>query len=272
MLKRLYFPLVLLFWVVMNTLLWRSEMVGRQSGSPVAADSVWAKILTAPDDSSLAILRQGQKVGYCRWVPNVGEAQATGKRAVSDEEISGQVRRLAGYTIDLEGNLGVPEIPQRVRFTWHAEFLSNQTWRTMSLRVAERPSVWEVKADQITQTLRVRQDDPRQKWDWTFSFKQLAQPALLLGMLGVGADNEWLRELEALTPPNTSTNAPSLGLAWEAQTDSLVVGRSTMRVYRLSARLVDKYQVLIYVSRVGEILRAEFPGGLVLLNEGIFIP
>ena len=35
------------------------------------------------------------------------------------------------------------------------------------------------------------------------------------------------------------------------------------------ARLLDRYPIVIFVSRVGEILRVELPDNLVLVNEGL---
>ena len=40
-----------------------------------------------------------------------------------------------------------------------------------------------------------------------------------------------------------------------------------MRAYRLQARLLDRYQARIFVSRVGEILRVDLPDEVVLLND-----
>ena len=75
MFNRVYFPLIALFWIVMNTLLWRAEFGGgREFGSAVSPEVVWQKILTAPDDSTLEISLKEKKIGYCRWSANAGEA------------------------------------------------------------------------------------------------------------------------------------------------------------------------------------------------------
>ena len=62
------------------------------------------------------------------------------------------------------------------------------------------------------------------------------------------------------------TKSLSLGLNWEARQDSLKFGHSRIRVYRLSARLLDRYPLVILVSRTGEILRMELPNDLTLVN------
>ena len=61
----------------------------------------------------------------------------------------------------------------------------------------------------------------------------------------------------------------SLGLRWEARNDWLKIGHSQVRVYRLHTRLLDRYQAVVVVSRVGEILRVELPNGLLLVNEAL---
>ncbi len=52
MFNRLFFPLIVLFWVVMNVLLWRAEFGGgTEAASAVSTEVVWQKILPAPDCS-----------------------------------------------------------------------------------------------------------------------------------------------------------------------------------------------------------------------------
>jgi hypothetical protein len=40
-----------------------------------------------------------------------------------------------------------------------------------------------------------------------------------------------------------------------------------VQVYRLRTRLMDKYEISAVVSRAGEILRVDLPGGYVLVND-----
>ncbi len=111
MVKRMYFPLVILFWVIMNVLLWRSEMDSHQSnGSRVPIATVWERILTAPDSSALQIFHRGQKIGFCRWVATIDET-AIGRTEAEQEAVGGRVRAFTGYTIDLDGNLLLDESP-----------------------------------------------------------------------------------------------------------------------------------------------------------------
>ena len=58
-------------------------------------------------------------------------------------------------------------------------------------------------------------------------------------------------------------------MQWVARNDWLKIGHAQVRVYRLQARLLDRYQIVVLVSRVGEILRVELPNGLLLVNEAL---
>ena len=67
----------------------------------------------------------------------------------------------------------------------------------------------------------------------------------------------------------TTNGLPRLGLRWEARNDWLQVGHASTRVYRLQARLFDRYEVVVLVSRVGEILHVDLPDNIILVNEAL---
>jgi hypothetical protein len=266
MFNRLYFPLIALFWIVMNVLLWRAEFSGGdEAASAVSTEVVWQKILTAPDDSTLEITWNGKRIGYCRWVANVGEELATGKIASEDYAPEGMIRRLGHYTIDTEGNVLVGEPASRMRFNLHLQFATNHVWRQLTLRVASRPSAWEIRTAAEEETLSLKYEDQTSQWSRTFTYDELRHPRQLLeefagplplALLGSAAGLEQQQNL-------------SIGFQWEARNDWLKIGHAQVRVYRLHARLLDQYQIVVLVSRVGEILRVELPNGLVLVNEAL---
>jgi hypothetical protein len=69
-------------------------------------------------------------------------------------------------------------------------------------------------------------------------------------------------------PLSTNNISPaSLGLRWEARNDSVIVGHNRIRAYRLQTKLFDRYRITLFISPVGEILRAEFPDNVVLVND-----
>jgi hypothetical protein len=270
MIRRLYFLLVVVFWATMNVLLWRSEMSGaRNTGSALPAESVWSRVLTAPDDSSLEIRHRGQKVGHCRWVASVVEpAMVAGGE---EEGVEGRVSRVAGYVLDFEGNFLVGETPQRLRFSTRLELGTGQEWRKMQMRLNLRPQVWEVRADAGAETVTLRSEGEGGSWERRLAFADLRRPETLLASLGLPGTSAWLGTLGLGVGAGRGAGggAIELGLRWEAHTDWMVVGHSRLRVFRVEARLFDKYRAVVYVSRVGELLRVELPDEIVLVNEAL---
>ncbi|MEO8425685.1 MAG: hypothetical protein ABI651_01100 [Verrucomicrobiota bacterium] len=250
----------------MNLLLWRSEFgQTNHPGSLVPAPMVWQKILTAPDDSSLEILQNGKRVGRCRWQANVGEEVATGKVAPDEFEPEGMVRQLTGYTIDLEGTLLFEELENRLRFSLHAMFSANHNWQEFTLRGGVRPASWELHSVASRETMTLKVDDENGKWERSYRFEELRDPQTILRDFGMPAFLGLLGGQMKLP----IANALSLGLKWEARNDWLKIGRSAVRVYRLEARLFDRYRAVVFVSRVGEILRVELPDNILLVNEAL---
>ncbi|MBU6398835.1 MAG: hypothetical protein KGS61_00820 [Verrucomicrobia bacterium] len=266
MLNRFYFVGITLFWVTMNVLLWRSEFgSGHEIGSAVPAEIVWQKILTAPDNSTMDVFHRGQRIGFCRWAANVGEALAGGKTSPEDYEPEGMVRRLSGYTIDFNGNVALTAITNRLRFELHLGFATNQAWRELTLRTSARPHAWEFRSTAASQSLTVRYTGDAVGWEHTFTLAELQQPQRVLEDLGLS-----LPFLFPALPVEPVPGRPlSLGLEWQARNDWLQIGHASVRVYRLQARLLDRFQTVVLVSRVGEILRVELPDRITLVNDAL---
>ena len=145
MLSRVALIVIALFWVVMNVLLWRSEFgQGNPAGSELPVEVVWQKVLTAPDDSALQIIHHGKKIGFCQWVANVGNEQATGKTLSEDLVPDGLVERLTGYRVDFNGTLTMNDLPQRLRIELNMSFSTNHAWQELRLRLNLRPNAWEI--------------------------------------------------------------------------------------------------------------------------------
>jgi hypothetical protein len=233
----------------------------------VATDVVWQKILTAPDDSTLEISLNGKKIGYCRWSANTGEEVATGKAGQEDAPPEGMVPKLSRYTIDLEGNIFQDRNAGRVRFNLHLEFATNHLWREISARIATRPSIWTVHTTAARQTLDLKYEDPAASWTRTFSFDDLRDPRVWLEEFGGSLPLALLGP--AIGQETARPQKMALGLEWQARNDWLRIGHSQVRVYRLQAHLFDRYQAVVILSRVGEILRVELPNGLLLVNEAL---
>lgn len=280
--RRLAFLAITAFFVTMNVLLWRSEFRPQGEGTPVPLAGVWERILRAPDDSDLEIFHQRKKIGHLRWAANAGELATTNTPPADDNLQEGMVRKVGGYTIDiLDGRLDLGEARKRVRFTMNTTFSTNHQWQAFSVQFVQRPMSLDVGASATNETLSVSFRQGDETTSRTFTFAQLRDPKALLqavagpvplgwltgGLLGGLGESGASPELAALP----ALQKLSLGLQWDSRQDWLKVGSAKLRCYRLQTRLLEKQQVIVYVSRVGEILRVELPGELVLQNTRMLL-
>jgi hypothetical protein len=270
MLRKATFLFITLFWLTMNALLWREEFSSKNdSGSEAPVSLVWEKILTSPDDSGLAVQYGKDRAGYIRWIPNIGQEEATGKTANENTEIEGRIKKTTGYSIHADGNFILPENMGRFRFDFNATFDAQHQWTTWQFKSLQKPSSWTVAANRQNETLEFTLGDGREAVKQSFKFADFRDPQKLINETGIAA---MLPALSNLLPPGLSTsttNSLSIGLNWEGRQDWMKMGHSRVRIYRLRARLLDKYEANVVVSRVGEILRVELPGEVTLVNEAL---
>jgi hypothetical protein len=265
---RIWLGLTAVFWVAMSVLLWQSEFSARgRVASAVPPGLVWRKMLTAPDQSTLEIRQGTNRIGSARWRPDVGQELATGAR-LDENPIEGMVPNLAFYTLDFDGNISLPDWPARTAFSAALKLTTNFTWQTFDVRLRMRPDIYELFVNVPAQTVRLHVDAGADKFDRTFTFAELQDPQRLLREIG----GPMLPTMIAALGVPLTTNrlaASSLGLRWEANSDGLVVGGNRLRGYRLHTQILERYKVTLFISPVGEILRAEFPGDIVVVNEQI---
>lgn len=263
MFARAAFVLIALFWLTMNALLWRAEFGSRPGeGNSVPAGLVWQKILTAPDNSSLVIFRNEKRIGFCHWISGVGEQWGE----IGDENLpSGMPGKIRGYELRVDASALLVEITNQVRFEGTLKLGRDREWQEFHARFSLRPVTCEVRSLAAERTVRLDVDSSGAHFERVLKFSELRNPAgLVREFLGPFAGGL----LEALELPALPANAGfDPGLKWEAHEDGLWVGHTQVRVYRLKARFLDRYQVSLVVSRVGEILRVELPEGLVLAND-----
>ena len=260
--------IITLFFVTMNVLLWRSEFgSSRQFGASLPAEGVWEKVLTAPDNSFLSIRYHGKRIGTCHWSPSIGQERSN-RLLVEDAVPEGMIETPTSYSIEMNGNLSVDD--SKVRFSLDVGLATNQTWRSLQLHLSLRPTTLDIQASAAEQAVHIRMDDGQEHIAKTLQFSELRQPDKLLKELGGPLLPAALTSI-GLTPAlagSARANA-SLGLDWKAHYDHLRVGGDSMRVIRLSARLLDRYQISFLVSPVGEILRIELPDDIVLMNDAL---
>jgi hypothetical protein len=261
MLARVAFLFIALFWATMNILLWRAEYGNRDvTNSSVSVAAVWRKILTAPDPSALNIFYHGEKVGFCHWQTSVGEELAKLDEAPPEGILVGQ----RNYHIRLEGNVSLRDFESRLRFDSNLTLATNQSWQELKARLSLRPTVWELQALAVQQTVRLKADDGETHFERVMRFSDLANPNALLGEFSGPFSLAVFGGLPATTQKSSSLIS---GLHWTARYDTLTIGHEPVKVYRLETRLLDRYPVIIFVSRAGEILRAELPDKIVLVLE-----
>jgi hypothetical protein len=279
--RRLAFLAITAFFITMNVLLWRSEFRAQGEGAPVPLTVVWERILRAPDDSDLEIFQHRKKIGHLRWAANAGETTTTNTPSASDELQEGMIRKISGYTIDiLDGRLDLGEDRRRVRFTMNTTFNTNHQWQTFAFQFNQRPIVLDLSASATNETVTFHFRDGAEATQRTLTFAQLRDPKQLLqevaGPVPLGLLTGGLLGAVGASPGPELAALPalqkfSLGLQWDARQDWLKVGHAKLRCYRLQTKLLEKHQAVIYVSRVGEILRAELPEGVVLQNTRMLL-
>ena len=265
MAARVLFGLITLFFGVMNFLLWRAEFGPRNAGADaVPLSLVWRKILTAPDPSSLGIWKGDQRLGFGHWVTSVGEEFAEMEEAPPE----GNPGKIQNYQLRLDGNLNLPGDSLRVRYECSLKLATNHDWQEFNLRLSSRPTVWELRAVAAEQTVRFHTDDGQRQFNRVFRFSELRNPASLVaefaGPAGLGF-------VAALGLPHVNSTEPSAlpSLRWEASSVFMIIGHEPVRVYQLQTRLLDRFDIRVFVSRAGEILRVELPSGIVLRHDQI---
>jgi hypothetical protein len=264
MLARIGFLAVVLFWLTMNVLLWRSELgLGRQGGSSIPVDMVVRRILTAPDDSSLEVRRNGERIGYCHWVAGAVEELTLETPEEMEGLPEGMVRRPTAYGIRLDGGLLAGEQSERLRFNLSMELTAEREWREFTLRFGARPMEWLIQASAETGAVELRLGGESGLVVRRFSLEELRHPDRLMEELGGPLALMFLPWMGRLG----AEEGAGLGLTWEARSDWLSLGGSRIQAYTLTARLVDRHQVVIWVSRVGEILRVDLPEGISVVND-----
>jgi hypothetical protein len=264
--SKICFLAIVSFWLVMNYLLWRSELSAHSGlGNAVPVAVVWDKILTAPDSSTLELDDHDKKIGVCHWLANVGDSPRGSNRNLSDDYSPfGMVEHVTGYTLTFEGNATLPD-SNRIRFDATLNLSSNRDWQNFHVRASLRPTVWDVRAAAAAKTLTLKVDEGGAVWQKTMSFAELRNPEALLGDLGPGFALGWLAGAGQSLPQDSVAQAAA-GVEWQAHEDWMQFGHSKVRVYRVETVFLAQ-RVVLFISRAGEILEADLPDKLTLRND-----
>jgi hypothetical protein len=265
--SRAVFILVTGFWLAMNVLLWQTAFGSRKTGGAVPVALVWEKILTAADNSALTVFHDGKLVGACHVQTQVGEEWSQ----VDDENMpSGRPDKKRGYRLRIDGSAILPELTNRIRLDGDLRLNKNHDWQEVNAHFNLRPLTVEIHSVAAEQNMAVKITGGPNPIDMRLLFSDLHNPAALTyKILGAPAGDFVADAGLGSAAGNASQTA--LGVKWEAREDSLRIGRTAVQVYRLHTRLMDRYDIDVMVSRAGEILQAELPGGYRLLNDRLSI-
>lgn len=265
MAARIALGLTALFWVMMNVLLWRAEYGSRDAGADaVPVRLVWRKVLTAPDPSSLSIWQGERRLGFGHWVTSVGEEFAE----LDEAPPEGMLGKVRNHQLKFDGNLTWPGEELRLRFECAVKLSTNQSWQEFTLRVSSRPLIWEVRALAAEQKVHFHTEDGDRKFDRVFRFAELQNPQALVAEFAGPAGSGLLAAL-GMPVATVASGSFAPDLRWEASSVFMSIGNEPIRVFRLQTRLLDRFNVRIFVSRAGEILRVELPNGIVLKHDQI---
>lgn len=263
--RRAFYLLVALFFVLMNVLLWRTDILGASVfGSRIAPRLVWEKALTAAGESALEIRYKGAKVGTARWQPNISEAPSHYQDLGLDVP-EGMIEGVTSYSIEFDGNFMLDH-STRFRFGLHLKLSTNYVWEEFGLRLALRPHSWEISTVAAEQNVRIKVDDEQGPREQVFKFAELQNSEKLLAAW----PQPWFSTLlGSLGVPLGSPALSKARLKWQARNDTLTVQHVRIRGYRLEAKLLDRQAIRIFINPAGEVLRMEFPGDVVLVSEAL---
>jgi hypothetical protein len=209
-------------------------------------------------------------IGQCQLRSDLGQvAPPVSAGDEIEEPLEGMVDQLAYYRLDFDGTLSLPDFPNRIRFGFMIRLDTNRVWQEFQFHVNMRPDVYEVSGDAAEQKVRIHVDAGGDKLDRAITFAELRNPQRLLSELGGPALPLVLGVVNPAISGNSTNLSQTLGVRWTAENASLVLGRNSLRAYRLRATVLNRYHATLYVSPVGELLRAELPDDIVLINNAV---
>lgn len=265
MLNRVILVVLAAFWLTMSCLLWRSEVRGKyQTGTEIPVEVVWEKILTSPDNSNLEVRRRTKRIGFIRWSASVGDDYATGRRSDLNAP-SGMVRGFSNYTLDADGSFLTADKGKQFKFYTNFRFATNFDWEEFSVRLSQRPFSAGIRADAKMATAMLTVSDGTTDWEQTVTLAELHDPKKLATKFGGPLLGNAMGAI--LDEGVARARSASSHIKWQAHEDWLKVGYAQLRVYRVHAQLSEDQEIVIYVSRVGEILKAELPNQVTLVND-----
>lgn len=255
MIPRLTFLGLAGFWLAMNFFLWRAEYGSRGGDTPVPAELVWQKILTAPDASSLSVYQNRERMGYCEFATSVGQTMATLEEDKLPPE--GLVKR-AGYQIHLAGNVALGDFTNRLKFDGRVRFTTRRQWEEFTFKISSRLATIDLHSIFTNRTVHVKIRGESFDMDRDLTFAELENPnAIVRAFAGNFAD----ALLGPMDLPLFTPEAGGQAISWDARRTRVRLGAEQIPVYRLESSALG-YTMTMDVSTLGEILCVNLPGNI----------
>jgi hypothetical protein len=229
-------------------------------------------MLTAPDNSPLEVRQRGKTLGFIRWSPEVVGQNSSQKKPRADTGTEEMVVWPEFFTLSVSGNIAIPGISNQLRVDFDAVLTTNAAWREFTLRLGLRPHSWQFHSVAAEEMLHFKMEDGAETLEQDFKFAELQNPQALLREFGGPLPLALLADAGLPPAAASPANPLSLGLNWQARESWIRIGHSPVRVYRLASRLLDRYEIVLIISRAGEILKVQLPGDVILVNEQVFTP
>ncbi len=253
---RLIFLGITVFWVTMNVLLWRAEFGARGGDTPVPAQLVWRKILTAPDSSSLSVYQKGFRMGYCEFSTGVGQQMAIYEEGKPPPE---GFTAHPGYLLRVAGNVSLGDFTNRLKFDGRLQLGRQRQWEELNLRITCRLTVIEIHSLASNHLAHVKLSNegvPLLERD--VDFTDLQNPGTIVQALaGPVTGDFWAAPDLAGILPDTAAQR----IEWDARRTRVKIGSEAVPVYRLETSVLG-HPLTVDVSTLGEILRIELPGDI----------
>lgn len=264
----------------MNYLLWQAEFFG----SPVPPLTI-AKRMLDPEQSisHFDIYHHGDwrqhhaPIGSFTWL---GQVYDQNGRAI---QLDNRIRKVGGYGINWDSTppetTGTVELPggQQLAFDLDLDFDAQLDWRAFIVTLGSgRPGVadgWDLKlnsnstSQKIAFTLR-NSTGTTNTVEKTFAQLQTSkarlETATWLVTQSMGIQNQWTDYLLATLFGSGDAASPTLArsssaLEWEGRYAMLPDYSPRLRVYRLRAPVMGSQEIVAYIGRGGELLRAHIP-------------
>jgi hypothetical protein len=254
------------FWLVMLGLLCWSEFGGRRHlGSGASVATVWNKMLNSPDFSALVIHYGNEDIGYCKWAPTILQSSAKSTGSEDARNLEGMVRDVVGYNLTLDGAFTLPGDKNRYSFKLKLNFSKADQWRDFDFKFNDSATTVRLTSVATTKELELKVEGATEL-QTRIDFDDLRNPGQLVGQLGGPLAALAFANLPFL--PRGTNGSPALAsLAWDAQYDWIRILNQRVQCYRLSTRVLDRHEIVVYISRVGEVLRIELPAGVTMVND-----